>query len=47
MARRKMMSGLHFRRVASDQQARKVGQGDGVRVTVREGLLCKADEEAG
>ena len=35
-----MLSGLHFRRVTSDQQARGVGQGDRVRVAVRGG--CSA-----
>ena len=40
-----MLSGLHFRRVTSDQQARGVGQGDRVRVAVR-GLLCAVDKEA-
>lgn len=35
-----VLSGLHFRRVASDQQARGVGQGDGVGVAVRGG--CSA-----
>ena len=35
-----VLSGLHFRRVASDRQARGVGQGEGVGVAVRGG--CSA-----